>query len=129
MNEMEQIEENTAEMGKKEADRIEAILEKNRTLTELYCTACGYCMPCPNDVNIPENFRFMNWHRVWGLTGQAKEAYAKLSEEGFGAPWSPQKIVGLSAEHCIQCGVCKPKCPQNIPIRKQMKAVAAALGS
>ena len=134
MNEMDQIEENvasaenTSAMGEAEAAQIDAILEKNRALTELYCTACGYCMPCPNGVNIPENFRFMNWHRVWGLTEQAKEAYAKLSEEGFNAPWSPQKIVGLSAEHCIQCGVCEPKCPQNIPIRKQMKEVAAALG-
>jgi predicted aldo/keto reductase-like oxidoreductase len=135
MNEMAQIDENvasaekTAVMSDAEQKQIDAILEKNRRLTELYCTACGYCMPCPNGVNIPENFRFMNWHRVWGLTKEAKEAYSKLSEEGFHAAYSPQKIVGLSAEHCIQCGVCEPKCPQNIPIRKQMTEVAAALGA
>ncbi len=134
MNAFEQIEENvasaeyTARMSDAEREQIRTILEKNRRLTELYCTACGYCMPCPNDVNIPENFRFMNWHRVWGLTEEAKDAYSKLSEDGFHAAWSPQKITGLSAEHCIQCGVCEPKCPQNIPIRKQMKEVAEALG-
>jgi len=27
-------------------------------------TGCGYCMPCPNDVHISENFRYMNWFRV-----------------------------------------------------------------
>ena len=134
MNALEQIEENiasaehTARMSDAEREQIRMILEKNRRLTELYCTACGYCMPCPNDVNIPENFRLMNWHRVWGLTAEARDAYSKLSEEGFHAAWSPQKITGLSAEHCIQCGVCEPKCPQNIPIRKQMKDVAEALG-
>ena len=134
MNAFEQIEENvasaehTARMSDAEREQIRMILEKNRRLTELYCTACGYCMPCPNDVNIPENFRLMNWHRVWGLTAEARDAYSKLSEEGFHAAWSPQKITGLSAEHCIQCGVCEPKCPQNIPIRKQMKDVAEALG-
>ncbi|TVQ28694.1 MAG: aldo/keto reductase [Spirochaetaceae bacterium] len=135
MNAAEQIEENvasaerTAVMTAAEQSQIAAILEKNRRLTELYCTACGYCMPCPNDVNIPENFRYMNWHRVWGLTAEAKDAYAKFSEEGFHASWSPQKITGLNAEYCIQCGICEPKCPQNIPIRKQMKEVAAALGA
>ncbi len=134
MNAFDQIEENvasaetTADMSVEERDQIRAILEKNRRLTELYCTACGYCMPCPNDVNIPENFRFMNWHRVWGLTDEAKAAYARLGEDGFHAAWSPQKITGLSAAECIQCGICEPKCPQNIPIRKQMKEVAAALG-
>lgn len=134
MDGKEQIVENlasarkTTEMTISERDRIETILSRNRSLTELYCTACGYCMPCPNDVNIPENFRYMNWHRVWGLSEEAKAGYNQFSEEGFHAPWSPQKIMGLSAEHCIQCGVCEPKCPQNIPIRAQMREVAAALG-
>ena len=135
MNAEQQIDENVASaessagMSDADRDRIRSILERNKRLTELYCTACGYCMPCPNDVNIPENFRFMNWHRVWGLTAEAKDAYAKLGEDGFFAAWSSQKITGLSAEHCIQCGVCEPKCPQNIPIRKQMLEVAEALGS
>lgn len=133
MNAADQIAENMASaekasgMSPQEQSQINEILEKNRRLTELYCTACGYCMPCPNDVNIPENFRFMNWHRVWGLTAEAKDAYSKFSEEGFWAPWAG-KVTGLSAAHCIQCGVCEPKCPQKIPIRKQMIEVAAALG-
>ena len=134
MSSQEQIDENiesarvTGEMSPAELERIDSILEKSRSLTDLYCTACGYCMPCPNDVNIPENFRYMNWHRVWGMTDQAKEAYGKFSEDGFWAPYATGKVTGLSAEHCIQCGVCEPKCPQNIPIRKQMRQVAKVLG-
>ena len=135
MNAMDQIDENvasaeiTAEMKADEKERIGAVLEQNHQLMDLYCTACGYCMPCPNNVNIPENFRYMNWHRVWGLTKEAGNAYAQFSEDGFWATWQPGKVVGLAASECIECGSCEPKCPQNIPIIKQLKEVAAELGS
>jgi len=134
MNSLEQIEENvaaaekTAGMSEAERAEINRLVEKNEKLADLYCTGCGYCMPCPNGVNIPENFRYMNWYRVWGLEKEAKEAYAKLSEEGTWGPWIG-RIEGLKAEACVQCGECEPKCPQNIPIIEQLQEVAETLGS
>ena len=83
-------------------------------------------MPCPNEVNIPENFRYMNWYRVWGMEKQAKEAYARLSPEGSWMPYG--KVAGLKADACLQCGECEPKCPQNIHIIDQLVEVAQALG-
>ena len=121
MNEMAQIEENVAAanhaagMSADEMAQIEQLVRRNEKLAELYCTGCAYCMPCPNDVNIPENFRYMNWLRVWGLEEEAKKAYAKLNEEGTWGPWAGP-IAGLKADACVQCGECEPKCPQNIPI-------------
>ena len=134
MNEMSQIEENVAAANRLEAlseeeqARIQELIERNQRLADLYCTGCGYCMPCPNGVNIPENFRYMNWYRVWGLEEEAKKAYARLSEEGVWTPWAGT-VKGLKAEACVQCGLCEPKCPQNIPIIEQLKEVAATLGS
>lgn len=133
MNAMEQIEENvasaenTAKMSADEERQVKALIERNRRMMDLYCTGCGYCMPCPNDVNIPENFRYMNWNTVWGLEKQAKEAYGRLSPEGTNGPWAG-RIEGLNAAACVECGQCEPKCPQNIPIMAQLKEVAAALG-
>jgi len=130
MNEFAQIEENIAEadqfvrLKEDETAEIGRLIEKNRKLSELYCTGCGYCIPCPNDVNIPENFRYMNWHRVWGLEKEAKEAYSNLGTEKSWGPWIG-KIEGLKAEACIECGECIPKCPQNIPIIEQLKEVAS----
>ncbi len=134
MNEMAQIEENVAAaeqaaaMNAAEIAEINHLIEKNQKLADLYCTGCGYCMPCPNGVNIPENFRYMNWYRVWGLEEEARKAYAKLSEEGTWTPWAG-RIQGLRADACVQCGECEPKCPQNIPIIEQLEEVAATLGA
>jgi predicted aldo/keto reductase-like oxidoreductase len=135
MSTIEQVEENVASASKisdfddHEGALVQQLLEKNQKLADLYCTGCNYCMPCPNAINIPENFRYMNWYRVWGMENEAREAYAKLSAEGFWAPWtSGGKIVGLKASECTQCGECLPLCPQNIPIIDQLEEVASTLG-
>jgi hypothetical protein len=126
MNESQQITENiaaaerAATMTSLEQQQVDALIARNQRLMDLYCTGCAYCLPCPNEVNIPENFKYMNWYRVWGLEDQAKAAYAKLAES---------EKNGEPASACIQCGQCEPKCPQNIPIMDQLKEVAATLGS
>lgn len=133
MSNMAQVEENVAtadraeEMNEDEQEQIVRLVEANEKLAELYCTGCGYCLPCPNDVHIPENFRYMNWYRVWGLEAQARQAYARLRMEGVWTEWAGM-VKGLNAAACIQCGECEPKCPQNIPIIEQLAEVAKTLG-
>jgi uncharacterized protein len=134
MNEMAQIEENAlaasraGTMDDGDHAAVQRLFEQNMKLADLYCTGCSYCMPCPNDVQIPENFRYMNWFRVWGLEDQARESYAKLNNEDLWTPWAGL-VKGLRAEACLQCGECEPKCPQNIKIMDQLTEVAQTLGS
>jgi predicted aldo/keto reductase-like oxidoreductase len=124
MNTVEMVEENAATasvetpLTEEEMRKIGAMLEENRRLSDLYCTGCEYCMPCPNKVNIPEVFRLMNLHRVWGLTESARERYARLS--------SGEDITDASA--CVECGQCEEKCPQKIAIIEQLKESHRALG-
>ncbi len=124
MNTSEMVEENVAAASRdtalthEERHAVVQALQENRRLADLYCTGCGYCMPCPNGVNIPDNFRLMNLHRVWGLTAVARHRY-----QSFG----PDKPNNLNAEACIECGECEPKCPQKIPIIEQLKETHRAL--
>ncbi|MHB9035478.1 MAG: aldo/keto reductase [Armatimonadota bacterium] len=127
MSDMAQVEQNCAVAGRDDAmsdeERQSAsdALRELKRLTDLYCTGCNYCMPCPSGVNIPANFHNMNVHRVFGLTEQAKAGYNSLSS-------TENPEWGKKASECIECGQCEPKCPQKIEIIRQLKEVVEALG-
>ncbi len=138
MNSIEQLEENLstalavsgldvhAEPGD-QAEFVLAYVSEKQAQADEYCSLCGKCLPCPNDVHVVENFRYMNWHQVWGMPEAAKKAYAALNNEK--GSWEPYAglIKGLKAEACKECGECEPKCPQSIPIIQQLKETAAVL--
>ena len=128
MSSIEMVEENAAVASREQAlslqekKAIEEALIETKRLSDLYCTGCNYCMPCPNEVKIPENFRIMNLHRLYGITDHARSLYSKLSN-----PERPKR--GKKAEDCTECGECEPKCPQKIPIIAQLKEVAETFKS
>jgi predicted aldo/keto reductase-like oxidoreductase len=74
------------------------------------CTACNYCMPCPEGVNIPRNFALINDFNML-QDPAAKLRYQRLLSDT------------AKASNCIQCGLCEPQCPQGIPIRAELKHV------
>ena len=121
MSTLEQLEENLAIAARAkplepdELDALEAEVEKRKALADLYCTGCNYCMPCPNGVNIPNCFLYMNWLAVYGLEGPARRAYAGLVEKE------------ADASRCVACGECEDKCPQRIHIAEQLERTHQAL--
>ena len=127
MSSMDMVEENAAvasnmePLTPEEEARIAASLEENRRLADLYCTGCNYCMPCPKGINIPEIFKMMNYHRVYGLTKFARDNYACIGKD----PW----LNFQNAAACVQCGACEKKCPQHLHIREQLRAAHEALGN
>jgi predicted aldo/keto reductase-like oxidoreductase len=125
MSTMEQVEENVAvaadlgPLSKEQKSHVEEVLASRKKLADLYCTGCGYCMPCPHGVNIPVCFESMINHRVYEFTSAAMRKYRAIGDQ-----WIP----GKRADACVACGECEEKCPQNIPIRQQLKEVDATLG-
>jgi predicted aldo/keto reductase-like oxidoreductase len=74
------------------------------------CTGCGYCMPCPMGVNIPEVFAMYNAASMFD------------TRKGTGG-WYKASLVadGHSAAACVRCGECLPKCPQGIAIPDRLE--------
>jgi uncharacterized protein len=77
-------------------------------LRSVKCTACEYCLPCPNGVAIPGVFRAMNQATAFN--------YPKAVRNQYG--WIPE---AHRASACIECGECMDKCPQKIDIITELK--------
>jgi predicted aldo/keto reductase-like oxidoreductase len=125
MSTMAQVEENVrvalsaTGLNADELRLVNEQLERLKALADLYCTGCGYCLPCPHEVAIPKIFDFYNRGRVYGLWEDARREYAMLGT----VSWMP----GKRGDACVQCGECEKKCPQHIPIQKQLEEAHKAL--
>jgi predicted aldo/keto reductase-like oxidoreductase len=122
MNDPAQLEENllTAEtalpgtLTPEELETCRRVVELFSASYKVPCTGCNYCMPCPQNVNIPGCFAAYNASFALGWI-QGMQQYATsatLTAEQTGGP-------GL----CVKCGICESHCPQHIPIIKSLEAV------
>lgn len=104
---------NSDPLSDSEVKAINRMMEENKKLSQLYCTGCAYCMPCPKEVNIPHIFQTMNYHKVYGISEYARNGYAEIGTN--------QWVPGKRADACTECGICETKCPQKLQIRDQLK--------
>ena len=85
-----------------EEARYEQIREE---VGNLFCRRCGYCLPCPEGINIP---------LVLGVTGNHK----RMPKESLTSPGTKGAVD--NARQCIECGECEEKCPYLLPIREML---------
>ncbi len=123
MSNMEQLMENIriAEEGRpgsltrEELALIDKVKVVYREAVQVGCTGCGYCMPCEQGVNIPEIFSMYNDQYIFGDKD--------LSSVFYGTFLTPEQ----QASSCTECGACEEKCPQQIPIRDELKKAHESL--
>lgn len=81
------------------------------------CTGCGYCMPCPQGVDIPG--AFSAWNSFYTQDKKtARRSYMQCTIF---------RHDPSSASLCIGCGKCEQHCPQHIEIRKELRGVVRDL--
>ncbi len=101
-------------LSPEEMMKLDEVIKEFSGLDDKFCTGCGYCTPCPQEVAIPYILKFYNQAKAFGLVDWAKEQYNNL-EQGHG--WAP----GMKADKCTECGECEEKCPHGVPIREKLK--------
>jgi len=75
------------------------------------CTNCGYCIPCPEGVDIPRILKIYNDGIMYDKITEAASDYRM---------WVPAENKG---DLCVVCGECEEKCPQDIPISDWMAKI------
>ena len=83
---------------------LHAFEEEVAVLGKDFCRRCSYCMPCPNDIHIPDMIHVF-YQMVRGCR------YEDLPEEK--QKMGEALLVWLQA--CEECGKCEEKCPYTLP--------------
>ena len=81
-------------------DELRALIAKDRAeLVGGFCRSCGYCLPCPANIPIP------NANRMKQLLGRAVW-------QGYVTPEWQANMARI--EDCIHCGACAKRCPYEL---------------
>jgi predicted aldo/keto reductase-like oxidoreductase len=94
------------------AEHIERVKAALGAGFEGFCTGCGYCLPCPVDLPIPQLMDAFN-HRL--LRGTDAAVVDRLKWH-----WAVKPGVALE---CNLCGACEDACTQHLPIRDRLAAI------
>ena len=124
MSTMEQVEGNlrSAErsgistFSDSDIEIINRVIAKYGERAAIPCTACKYCMPCPNNVNIPRNFEIYNTSVIHEDVNGARFEYSRFFDAQY------------RADKCVQCRICEENYPQKIEISEWMPKVHEMLG-
>lgn len=78
-----------------------------------FCTGCGYCDSCPEDIAVP---KFMDVYNIKLLRGDDDACQSRLRMH-----WN---IAQAEAEKCIRCGKCERLCTQHLSIMDRLANIA-----
>jgi hypothetical protein len=115
MSSVEELNENLAIIKRNRPlshEELKSLEAEVAHLGKMFCRRCGYCLPCPNDIRIPEMIQMM-YQSMQGLS------YEELPER--------KKRMGpgllMWYEACTECGECEKKCPYQLPIIERKRSL------
>jgi uncharacterized protein len=92
------------------------------------CRQCNRCLPCPENINIPEVFKYEGYFDRQMANGKVIDPadYALRERLRFwfdNRSLAVKKYAGMDikADKCTQCGECLAKCPYGIDIVRKLE--------
>ena len=88
-------------------ESLKSLLEQDKEeLGDNFCRGCGYCMPCPEDINISLCARMSLWIRRFPTEPNMDEKTQEIME---------------GTKDCIECYACVDNCPYELDIPRLLK--------
>lgn len=111
MDSLEQVDINAA-VGRERlmitpAEEAEILRIRNE-MGNAFCRRCSYCLPCPQGIDIPNQFLLEGYLSRYDLPSWAYVRY---------------DAQGKKASDCVHCGICETRCPYDLPIRDMLDQV------
>ena len=88
---------NRGNYSNSELSKVKAEMDAPLTKVLGLCTLCHECLPCPENINIPEVLRFRNLTEGYDMLNYGRFRYNMFEGQGH---WFP----GTFAFHCTECG-------------------------
>lgn len=105
------------ELSEADEDMLRRVVGAINARMKVGCTGCGYCVPCPKNVDIPGCFAAYNRRYSDGWFTALKEYFMCTA----------LRKTSSAASNCIGCGKCQNHCPQGIQIPEELKNVKGKL--
>ena len=96
-------------LTEEELSLVDQVREEYKKRSPIPCTNCQYCLPCPNNVNIPGILGLYNDAAKYGDVKRTQFLYTIRIQEGE------------KASQCLECKDCEDLCPQGITISEWIK--------
>lgn len=96
---------NSLEITAEEQAEIDDIRTK---MGNSFCRRCGYCLPCPQGIDIPNQFLLEGYLSRYSLPEWSHVRYDAQVKK---------------ASDCVACGVCETRCPYDLPIIEMLSTV------
>ncbi len=99
------------ELSEEDELMLQKVVATINSKMKVGCTGCGYCMPCPKNVDIPGTFSAYNRRFAEGRFWSYVDYFMCTA----------LRSNSTAASNCIECGKCEKHCPQHINIRVELK--------
>jgi predicted aldo/keto reductase-like oxidoreductase len=111
---VEQVDANVkaSDLAPPSREELEYLAKEKEAWGELFCRRCGYCMPCPEGLNIPFLLLLEGYYNRYELKD-----------------WAVSRLRTQENKYsdCIECGTCLEKCPYSLPVPELMKRAGRLL--